>query len=86
MCNFSGKMTFFTVNDKEEAATEWCRATDPISGVFIVSHKETIEKLTKDRGIDTLFLKRKPNVTFKDGILHEVFVLCIGSKEAVAEF
>ena len=84
--DFTGKMSFFTVKNKEGEITEWARATDPITGVFVIAHVETVEKLTADRSISTLFLKRKPDVIFEDGILHKVYVLCIGAAESLGDF
>ena len=72
------KLEFFNVLNSEGEPSEWNRA-QTLSGDFILLHNETIASILESSG---LFLKRKEDRTFEDGIPHRVFILCSSDKTA----
>lgn len=72
------KLEFFNVTNEAGEASEWNRA-QTLSGDFILLHNGTIASLLESSG---LFLKRKEDRTFEDGIPHRVFILCSSDKTA----
>lgn len=80
------QISFFSILKKDGERTSWNRATNPITGDFLIAHEEVIDALVEDKSISTLYLKRVEDTIFSDGILHRTFILCISSKEAVASF
>ena len=80
------KLSFFNVLNKDKEETSWWRASNPYTGDFLIAHEEVLEGLNEDPEQDNLFLKRKEDCIFEDKILHRVFVLCRGSKEAGYSF
>lgn len=73
------KLEFFNVLNEAGEASEWNRA-QTLPGDFILLHNETIPSLTPEAA--GLFLKRKEDRVFEDGIPHRVFVLCKSDKTA----
>ena len=80
------QISFFSILNKDGEKTSWNRATNPITGDFLIAHEEVIETLVEDKSLSTLYLKRVKDTIFEDGILHRTFILCISDKEAVASF
>ena len=80
------KLSFFNVLNKDNEETIWWRASNPYTGDFLIAHEEVLEGLNEDPEEDNLFLKRSKDVTFEDGILHRVFILCRGKREAGYSF
>ena len=80
------QISFFKILKKNGEETVWNRASNPISGDFIIAHDEVIDALVEDKSISTLYLKRVEDTIFSDGILHKTYILCISSKEAVVSF
>ena len=72
------KLEFFNVLNEAGEASEWNRACT-ISGDFVLLHNEAIPSILESSG---LFLKRKEDRTFEDGIPHRVFILCSSDKTA----
>ena len=70
------KLEFFNVPNSEGEPSEWNRS-QTLSGDFILLHNEAISSILESSG---LFLKRKEDRIFEDGIPHRVFVLCSSEK------
>ena len=82
--NIEKDFEFFPVLDKNKAVTDWARYTNPITGDFVVIHKDTFAAIKADKSITTLFLKRKDDIMFEgSNILHRTFILCIGKRESL---
>ena len=79
-------LSFFNVLNKDKEETVWWRAVNPFTGDFLISHEEVLEGLNEDPEQSNLFLKRSKDVTFEDGILHRIFILCKGRREAGYSF
>ena len=69
-------LEFFNVLNSEDEPSEWNRACT-ISGDFVLLHNEAIPKINSSTG---LFLKRKDDLIFEDGLVHRVFILCSSEK------
>ena len=71
------KLEFFNVTNEAGEASEWTRART-LSGDFILLHNDAIASITPEA--TGLFLKRKEDRIFEDGIPHRVFILCSSEK------
>lgn len=84
--SFTGKLSFFNVLNKDKEESCWWRAINPFTGDFLVAHEEVLEGINEDPEQDNLFLKRSQDAIFEDNILHRVFILCRGKREAGYSF